>query len=64
MAERSSVLRRYLITGLLTWLPLAVTVWVLVKVLGLLDGVFQWLVVALKALIRSEERRVGKECRL
>ncbi|TAK74086.1 MAG: DUF502 domain-containing protein [Aquabacterium sp.] len=51
MAERSSVVRRYLITGLLTWLPLAVTVWVLVKVLGLLDGVFQWLVSALKALI-------------
>jgi uncharacterized membrane protein len=33
-------LKRYLITGLLVWLPLTVTIWVLQAVLGLLDGVF------------------------
>lgn len=33
-------LRKYLITGLLAWLPLAVTVWVVLWLVGLLDGIF------------------------
>ncbi len=33
-------MRKYLITGLLVWLPLAITVWVLLWVLGMIDGVF------------------------
>ena len=33
-------LKKYLITGLLVWLPLTVTVWVLQAVLGVVDGVF------------------------
>ncbi|MEO8079734.1 MAG: DUF502 domain-containing protein [Caldimonas sp.] len=36
-------MRKYLLAGLLVWLPLAVTIWVLQAVLGLLDGVFGWL---------------------
>ena len=36
-------MRKYFIAGLLVWLPLAVTIWVLQAVLGLLDGVFGWL---------------------
>ncbi len=36
-------MKKYLIAGLLVWLPLAVTIWVLASVLGLLDGVFVWL---------------------
>jgi uncharacterized membrane protein len=35
--------KKYLIAGLLVWLPLAVTIWVLQAVLGLLNGVFVWL---------------------
>jgi uncharacterized membrane protein len=35
--------KKYLIAGLLVWLPLAVTIWVLQAVLGMLDGVFAWL---------------------
>jgi uncharacterized membrane protein len=35
--------KKYLIAGLLVWLPLAVTIWVLQAVLGLVDGVFGWL---------------------
>jgi uncharacterized membrane protein len=35
--------KKYLIAGLLVWLPLAVTIWVLQAVLGLLNGVFAWL---------------------
>jgi len=34
--------KKYLLAGLLVWLPLAVTIWVLQAVLGILDGVFVW----------------------
>ncbi len=44
-------LKRYLIAGLLVWLPLAVTIWVLQAALGLLDGVFVWLLNASQALL-------------
>jgi uncharacterized membrane protein len=43
--------KRYLIAGLLVWLPLAVTIWVLQAVLGLLDGVFVWLLGASQAVL-------------
>ncbi|MBH9552532.1 DUF502 domain-containing protein [Inhella gelatinilytica] len=33
-------MRKYLIAGLLVWLPLAITVWVLHAVLGMMDGIF------------------------
>ena len=36
-------MKKYLIAGLLVWLPLSITVWVLHSVLGVLDGVFGWL---------------------
>ncbi len=36
-------LRKYIIAGLLVWLPLAITIWVLLWLLGLLDSVFAWL---------------------
>ncbi len=39
-------MKKYLLAGLLVWLPLAITVWVLQAVLGLLDGVFVWLLTA------------------
>ncbi len=32
-------LKKYLITGLLTWLPLVITAWVLLWLVGILDGV-------------------------
>ncbi|HJV68105.1 DUF502 domain-containing protein [Ideonella sp.] len=34
-------MKKYLIAGLLTWLPLAITIWVLLWVQGLLDGMFK-----------------------
>ncbi|MEY2654522.1 MAG: hypothetical protein RLZZ524_1550, partial [Pseudomonadota bacterium] len=34
-------MKKYIVAGLLVWLPLAVTIWVLAWVLGVLDGVFQ-----------------------
>jgi uncharacterized membrane protein len=43
--------RKYIIAGLLLWLPLAITIWVLLWVLGLMDGVFVALVSALKLVL-------------
>ena len=39
----SHSVRKYIIAGLLVWLPLAITIWVLLWLLGLMDGVFSWL---------------------
>ena len=33
-------MKKYLLAGLLVWMPLAITIWVLNSVLGLVDGVF------------------------
>lgn len=44
-------MKRYLIAGLLVWLPLAVTIWVLHAALGLLDGVFAFLLSASQAVM-------------
>jgi uncharacterized membrane protein len=45
--------KKYLLTGLLVWLPLAVTIWVLHAALGLLDGVFGWFLRAGRAVLPS-----------
>ena len=42
---------RYIIAGLLLWLPLAITIWVLLWVLGLMDGVFISLVTLVKVVL-------------
>jgi uncharacterized membrane protein len=44
-------LKKYILTGLLVWLPLAVTVWVISTVMGTLDGVFAWLVTAMQTVL-------------
>ncbi len=44
-------MRKYIITGLLVWLPLAITVWVLLWVLGIIDGVFTWLLSAVQTVL-------------
>ncbi len=43
--------KKYLITGLLVWLPLAITVWVMAWLVGLLDGVFGGLLSGLGAVL-------------
>jgi len=48
--------KKYLIAGLLVWLPLTITVWVLLWVLGLLDGVFASLVVATQTVLPEPAR--------
>jgi uncharacterized membrane protein len=43
--------KKYLLAGLLVWLPLAVTIWVLHAALGLLDGLFAFLLSASQAML-------------
>jgi len=47
-------LKKYLIAGLLVWLPLAITIWVLSWLLGAMDGVFAALLSATQALMPME----------
>jgi uncharacterized membrane protein len=46
-------LKKYLIAGLLVWLPLAITIWVLSWVLGLMSGVFDSMLLAIEAVLPS-----------
>ncbi|GAB4398306.1 MAG: DUF502 domain-containing protein [Rhodoferax sp.] len=44
-------IKKYLLTGLLVWLPLAISIWVLLWLMGLLDGVFLALVEGAQAVL-------------
>jgi len=48
--------KKYLVAGLLVWLPLAITIWVLSWLLGTLDGVFVWLLSATQAVLPESAR--------
>ncbi len=49
-------MKKYLIAGLLVWLPLAITIWVLHSVLGLMDDVFGSMVSASQAVLPEAAR--------
>lgn len=49
-------LRKYLVAGLLVWLPLAITIWVLAQVLDVVNGVFGSLLAALALVMPSSLR--------
>lgn len=44
-------IKKYLITGLLVWLPLAITVWVILWMVGILDGIFGGVLSGFEALL-------------
>ncbi len=46
-------MKRYIVAGLLVWLPLAITVWVLSWLLGAFDGLFSALLAVSEALLPS-----------
>ena len=46
-------IKKYLITGLLVWLPLAITVWVMLWLIGLLDGIFSGVLFGLEAFSQT-----------
>jgi len=50
--------KRYLLAGLLVWLPLAITLWVLGAILGALDSVFATLLTWAQAVLPSEASSV------
>jgi uncharacterized membrane protein len=52
--------KKYVIAGLLVWLPLAITVWVLSWLLGALNGVFVAMLSATQAVL-PESARAGLE---
>jgi uncharacterized membrane protein len=43
-------LKKYLLTGLMVWLPLAITIWVLLWMTSVLDGLFGSFLSALAAV--------------
>ena len=49
-------MKKYLIAGLLVWLPMAITIWVLQAALGLIDGVFGWFLSASQAILPEAAR--------
>ena len=53
-------MRKYIVAGLLVWLPLAITIWLLSWLLGALDGVFAGLLSATQAVL-PESTRAGIE---
>jgi len=48
--------KKYLVAGLLVWLPLAITIWLLSWLLGALDGVFSSLLSASQAVLPESTR--------
>jgi uncharacterized membrane protein len=48
--------KKYIVAGLLVWLPAAITIWVLQAALGLLDGLFGWVLNASAAVLPESAR--------
>lgn len=44
-------MKKYILTGLLVWLPLVITIWVLKSVIGTLDDVFAWFMVVAQTVL-------------
>ncbi len=56
-------MKKYLIAGLLVWLPLAVTIWVLQAVLGMLNGIFVWLLARSQVVLPEGSHASSTCCR-
>ncbi|MGC4061462.1 MAG: DUF502 domain-containing protein [Aquabacterium sp.] len=56
-------MKKYILTGLLVWLPLTITIWVLMNVLGTLDGVFAAVVVAAQTVLPESLRPALQDLR-
>ncbi len=56
-------LKKYLLTGLMVWLPLAITIWVLLQLIGMLDGVLGGLLSGLAAVTPGSMSTVFSQLR-
>jgi uncharacterized membrane protein len=56
-------MKRFLIAGLLAWLPLAITVWVLTWLVGGLDALFLWLLQGAEAVLPVSLRPLLQQLR-
>ncbi|MES2878002.1 MAG: DUF502 domain-containing protein [Pseudomonadota bacterium] len=56
-------MKKYLLTGLLVWLPLAITIWVLLWLVGLLDAIFGGLLTGFSAVTSGETQIVIEQLR-
>lgn len=55
--------KKYLLTGLLAWLPLSLTIWVLLQLVGLLDSVLGGVLTGLSALTPASSGDVIEQLR-
>ncbi len=53
-------MKKYLLAGLLTWFPLAITIWVLLWLLGITDSVFSWVLDGIKAVAPASAGVIGQ----
>ena len=56
-------IKKYLLTGLLAWLPLTLTIWVLLWLVGLLDSIFGSFLTGLAALTPDSTGEVISQLR-
>ena len=56
-------MRRYVIAGLLVWMPLAITIWVLGWLLGTVDGIFFWLLTLIQSVLPQGADRAVERLR-
>lgn len=56
-------IKKYLLTGLLAWLPLGLTIWVLLWLVGMLDAIFGSLLTALSAVTPTSAAIVIEQLR-
>jgi uncharacterized membrane protein len=56
-------LKKYIVAGLLVWLPLAITIAVLSWLLGTMDGVFSWLLSATGAVLPASAQATIEQLR-
>lgn len=55
--------KKYLLTGLLVWLPLAITVWVMLWLVGILDGIFYGVLAGVEVVLPTATKAVIDQLR-
>ena len=56
-------MKRFLVAGLLAWIPLAITLWVLLWLLGAVDGVFAWVLTGTQVVLPQQAQPTIEQLR-